>query len=165
MTALSNRVIFLNFLKTFLMNFLMIRWVIFSMMMMILQISTHSILARIRISFLIAEMKTLKLIVTKVNESRFWSDCLHSVVFLTAMSTASFSRISTWTRIQWMWISRSLCSILRISVWSKYWSDCFLRNWMIRIAAWQFVKMTMKRSLKWFFVTFRTRSSSIISSK
>jgi hypothetical protein len=165
MTALSNRVILLNFLRTFLMSFLMIRWVILSMMMMILQASIHSILARVRISLLIAEMKTLKLVVTKVNESRLWSDCLHSVVSLTVMSIASLSKTSTWARIQWMWISRSLCSILRISVWSRYWSDCFLKNWMTRIAIWQFVKMTMRRFLRWFFVTFKTRSSFIISSK
>jgi hypothetical protein len=138
---------------------LMIQWIILSMKM-ILQISIHSIFARMRISFLIAEMSIFELTVTRINESR--SDCLHSVISLTAMSIVSLSKISTWVEIQWMWISRSQCSILRIKVCSKYWSDCFLKHWMTRIAIWQFVKMTIKRSLKWFSITFKTRSSFII---
>jgi hypothetical protein len=132
MIALSDRVILLNFLRTFSMSFLMIRWMILSVMM-ILHVSIHSIFARVRISLLIAEMNTLELTMTKVSESR--SDCLHSVIFLTVMSIASLSRTSTWTRIQWMWISRSHCSILRINVCSKYWSNCFLKHWIARIAA------------------------------
>ncbi len=160
MTAFSSRVILLNFLRTFLMNFLMIRWVIRSMMM-ILQISIHSVFARVRISLLIAEMSIFELTMTKIKESRF--DCLHSMIFLTTMSIASLSKISTWVEIQWMWISRSQCSILRIKICNRYWSDCFLKHWMTRIAIWQFVKMMIKRSLKWFSITFRTKSSFTIS--
>ncbi len=113
------------FWRTFLMSFLIIRWVIRSMIM-ILQISIHSVFARMRISFLIAEMNIFELTVTRINESR--SDCFYSMIFLTIMSTASLSRTSTWAKIQCMWISRSQNSILRTSVCSRYWSNCFLRH-------------------------------------
>jgi hypothetical protein len=161
MTAFSDCVILLNFLVTFLMNFLMIRWVDFSMMM-IFQISTHSIFARMRISLLIAEMSIFELTMTKINESRSASDCLHSVIFLTIMSIVSLSWTSTWAMIQWMWTSRSHFSILQINNCNKYWSNYFFEHWIIRITVWQFVKMTIRRSLKWFFVMFRARSSFTI---
>jgi hypothetical protein len=132
-------------------------------MKIILHVSTHSTLARVRISLLIAEMRIFELIVTMINESR--SDCFHSMIFLTIMSIVSFSRISTWARIQWMWISRSHYSILRVSVCNKYWSDCFFEHWMTRITIWQFVKMIMKRFLRWISITFKVRSSLTISSK
>jgi hypothetical protein len=125
MTALSDRVILLNFLRTFLMSFLMIRWVIFSMMM-ILQISVHSVFARVRISFLIAEMSIFELTMIEISDSRF--DYLHSMISLTIISTASLSKTSTWAKIQWMWIFRSHCSILRINACSRYWSNSFLRH-------------------------------------
>jgi hypothetical protein len=161
MIAFSSRITFLNFLKTFL-NFLMIRWVIFSMMM-ILQIFAHSTRARVQILLLIAEMKTFELIVTKANESRFVY--LHSVIFLAIMSIDSLSRTSTWTKIQWMWISQSHFSSLRISVCNKYCSDCFLKYWIAWITIWQFVKIVIDRFLKWYFVTFKIKLSFTISSK
>jgi hypothetical protein len=162
MTTFSNRVIFLNFLKTFLMSFLMIRWMIFSMMM-IFQVSIHSIFARMRISFLIAEMNIFELTMIEINDSQFV--CFHSIISLTTMLIASLSKISTWARIQWMWISRSQCSILRINVCSRYWSNYFLKYWMTLMTIWQFVNMTMRRFLKWFSITFKAKSSLIISSK
>ncbi len=164
MIALSSRVILLNFLKTFLMSFLMIRWMILSMIM-ILQVSVHSIFARMRISILIAEMSIFELTITKANEFRFEFDCFHSMISLTAMSTVSLSKTSTWAKIQWMWISRSHCSILRANACNRYWSDYFLKHWMTRIVVWQFVNIAMKRFLRWFSTTFKTKSSFIISSK
>jgi hypothetical protein len=162
MIALSNRVIFLNFLRTFLINFLMIRCVIFSMKM-ILQISIRSIFARMRILLLIVEMSTFELIETNANESRF--DCFYSMIFLAVVLIASLLETSMWAKIQWMWISRSHFSILRINVCNRYWSDCFFEHWMTRMTIWQFVKMTIKRSLKWFYVMFKTKLSFMISSK
>jgi hypothetical protein len=143
---------------------LMIRWIDF-LMMMIFQILIHSIFARMRISFLIAEMSIFKLTMTKINEFWFVFNCFHSMISLTIMSIISLSWTSTWAKIQWMWVSRSHFSILRINVCNKYWSNCFLKHWMTWIAIWQFVKMTMKRFLKWFFVMFRTRLSFTIFSK
>ncbi len=110
MIAFSSRVILLNFLKTFLMSFLMIWWIVLSMMM-IIQISIHSIFASMRISLLIAEMSIFELTITKVNKSRFAFNCLHSMIFLTAISTVSLSKISTWTKIQWI---KFLCRIVRL---------------------------------------------------
>jgi hypothetical protein len=127
MTAFSNRVVFLNFLRTFLTSFLTNRWIVL-LMMINLHISIHSVFARVRISLLIAEINIFELTMTRINDFRFY--CLHSMIFLTIMSIASLSRISTWTNIQWIWISRSQCSILRVNVCSKYWSNYFLKHWM-----------------------------------
>ncbi len=162
MTELSNLVILLNFLRTFLMSFLMIRWVILSMMK-ILQTSTHSTLARVRISLLIAEMRIFELIVMKTSESRFVY--FHSMIFLTIMLINSLSKTSTWTKIQWMWISWSHFSSFQINVCSRYWFDCFLRHWITRMTTWQFVKIAIDRFLRWFSATFKIRSSFTIFSK
>jgi hypothetical protein len=69
-------------------------------MKMILQISTHSILARVRISLLIAEVRIFELIDTVARGSRPASDCLHPVISLTAMSAASLPGTPTWAGIQ-----------------------------------------------------------------
>jgi hypothetical protein len=97
--------------------FLMIRGMIHSVKM-ILQISVHSTFARMRISLLIAEMSIFELIETKAKESRL--DCLHWMIFLAVMLIVSLLEIFTWIKIQWMWISRSHLSILRVNVCNKY---------------------------------------------
>ena len=138
--AFSKRFKKRNLLKTFLMNFLMILYVVRSMIF-VFHFRIQFSLIRVRNSFFTTEIKIFMLTEIEANEIWFSLNLFHFVIFLTAVFAISLFNIFTWTRIQWSFMLFSQLMIWRANFLKMYWSNWFLKCVIVWMTIWLSMKM------------------------
>ena len=154
------RIICLNFFRTFLIDVLINRWIVFSIISifhLLIQIS----FVRIRISFLIATTKIFEF--DTVETRLFVFENFYFVVFLTISFVVSLSEIFMWIEIQCMWKNFSQLFILWIKTRKIYWFNYCLKNLMILITAWLSMNIFIIVFSKWIFIMFNIKFNFINS--
>jgi hypothetical protein len=159
MIELSSRIMSLNLRRICLIDVLMIRWAMRSVVTMrhafvqLMQILWRYSILIVDVNILDSLMRILVSLSTN----------FHSIIFLIASSIASFFETSSWIEIQCKWECLSLFVSFLTRIRSIYWLDCCLRKDSAWIAIWLSTNMIIERSSKYVFIIFRTKFSSISS--